>query len=150
MAGERLNPSEYAEQIQQWARGTALGGLGTRFIKAGEGRAVAELVFRKDHAPLTGRFHIGAILTLGEETASSAGMWEFNPTRELRPDLIPLTFQIDFHQVSNTNRGKLVAEAEIVHRGRTLLVVDAKVRDDDGKLVATMTVTQMAPRSATS
>src|SRR6185312_12006182 len=135
---EKLNPVQYAEQIQQWGRGTALGGLGTHFISAGEGRARAELAFRPDHAPLTGRFHIGAIMTLGEETASIAGMWEFNPTRELRPDLIPLTFQLDFHQVGNTNRGKLIATAEIVHRGRTLLVVATRIDDDEGKLIATM------------
>ncbi|MGH8011307.1 MAG: PaaI family thioesterase [Candidatus Binataceae bacterium] len=150
MAEQTLNPREYAEQIQRWGRGTALGGLGTRFIEAGEGRARAELTFRPDHAPLTGRFHIGAIMTLGEETASTAGMWEFNPTRELRPDLIPLTFQVDFHQISNTNRGKLIAQAEIAHRGRTLLVVEAKIHDDEGKLIATMTVTQMAPRDRPS
>lgn len=144
--GNKLTPTEYGEQIQSWAHGTALGGLGTKFISAGEGRARAELVFKPEHAPLTGRFHIGAIMTFAEETASSAGMWEFNPTRELRPDLIPLTFQVNFHQVRNTNRGKLVAEAEIVHRGRTLLVVQSKVWDDEDKLVATMTVTQMAPR----
>lgn len=142
----KLNPTEYAAQIQSWARGTALGSLGTKFISAGEGKARAELVFKPEHAPLTGRFHIGAIMTFAEETASSAGMWEFNPTRELRPDLIPLTFQVNFHQVNNTNRGKLIAEAEIVHRGRTLLIVQSKVWDDESKLVATMMVTQMAPR----
>ncbi|MGH7986440.1 MAG: PaaI family thioesterase [Candidatus Binataceae bacterium] len=144
---EKLNPSEYAAQIQNWARGTALGALGTRFVSAGEGRAHAELEFQPRHAPLTGKFHIGAIMTLAEETASIAGMWEFNPTAELRPDLIPLTFQVNFHQVRNTDSGRLNADAEIVHRGRTVLVVECKVRDAEGKLVAAMTVTQMAPRS---
>jgi len=91
-------------------------------------------------------FHIGAIMTFAEETASAAGMWQFNPTNALKPDLIPLTFQLNFNQVRNASRGKLMADAEIVHRGRTLLVVEVKVHDDDGKLIATMSVTQMAPR----
>jgi uncharacterized protein (TIGR00369 family) len=150
MLAQKLNPVQYAETVQEWAAGTALGALGTRFLIAGEGEARAELSFRKEHAPLTGRFHIGVIMTFAEETASSAGMWEFNPTRISRPELIPLTFQVDFHQIANTNRGKLVADARIVHRGRTILVVDTHVRDDTGKLIATMTTTQMVPRGADS
>jgi 1,4-dihydroxy-2-naphthoyl-CoA hydrolase len=146
MKGRKLSPAEYAAQIQEWARGTALGAHGVRFISAGEGRARAELEFRPELAPLTGMFHIGAIMTFAEETASAAGMWQFNPTNALKPDLIPLTFQLNFNQVRNASRGKLMADAEIVHRGRTLLVVEVKVHDDDGKLIATMSVTQMAPR----
>lgn len=142
----KLSPAEYAGQIQKWARGTALGAHGVRFVSAGEGRARAELEFRPELAPLTGVFHIGAIMTLAEETASAAGMWEFNPTRELKPDLIPLSFQLSFSQVRNAGQGKLLADAQIVHRGRTILVVEVKVHDGDGKLIATMTVTQMAPR----
>jgi len=143
---DKLTPEQYADQVQQWGRGTALGGLGTKFLSAGEGCARTELEFRREHAPLTGRFHVGVIMTLAEETASLAAMWEFNPTSELRPDLIPLTFQINFHQVGNTNRGRLIANAEIVHRGRTILVVQTRVHDDKDKLIAIMTVTQMVPR----
>ncbi|HJU29786.1 MAG TPA: PaaI family thioesterase, partial [Candidatus Binataceae bacterium] len=127
MADQKLSPAEYAAQIQEWARGTALGAHGVRFVNAGEGRARAELEFRPELAPLTGVFHIGAIMTFAEETASAAGMWEFNPTRELRPDLIPLTFQLNFNQLRNAGRGKLMADAEIVYRGRTILVVEVKV-----------------------
>jgi uncharacterized protein (TIGR00369 family) len=148
MSEDKLNPEQYAEMIQRWAAGSALGSIGTRFVSAGQGQAHAELEFRPEHAPLTGRFHIGVIMTLAEETASSAGMWEFNATATLRPDLIPLTFQVDFHQVGNTDRGKLIAKARIVHRGRTILVVNTEVRDDQDKLLATMTTTQLAPRSA--
>lgn len=149
MSDLRLTPEQYAKVLQCWAAGSALASIGTRFLSAGEGQAQAELEFRQEHAPLTGRFHIGVIMTFAEETASSAGMWEFNPTDTLRPELIPLTFQVDFHQVSNTNRGKLIAEARIVHRGRTILVVQTNVKDDQGKLLATMTTTQLAPRQTT-
>jgi len=39
----------------------------------------------------------------------------------------------------------LTAEAEIVHRGRTTLIVDVRVTDDQGKLVAKLTATLLAP-----
>lgn len=145
---ERLDPFQYAARIQQLAAGTALAGCGTRFVSAGEGRARAVLDFRPELAPLTGAFHIGALMTFAEETASIAGMWEFNPTAELRPDLIPLTYQVEFKQVRGASGGRLTADAEIVHRGRTLLVVEVKVRDERSRLIATMSVTQMAPRQS--
>ena len=43
MTGEKLSPTEYAAQIQEWARGTALGAHSTKFVSAGAGRARAEL-----------------------------------------------------------------------------------------------------------
>jgi uncharacterized protein (TIGR00369 family) len=146
LSKESLDPEEYAARIQALAAGTALAGCGTRFLSAGHGKARAELRFRKELAPLTGAFHIGAVMTFAEETASIAGMWEFNPTAELRPDLIPLTYQVEFKQVRGAAGGVLTADAEIVHRGRTLLVVEVKVRDENDRLIATMSVTQMAPR----
>jgi acyl-coenzyme A thioesterase PaaI-like protein len=38
-----------------------------------------------------------------------------------------------------------VAEAEIVHRGRTTLVVDVRVSDERGRLIAGLTATLLAP-----
>ena len=72
-------------------------------------------------------------------------MWETNPTAELRPELFPLTLQLSVNLIRNTNQGVLTAEAEIVHRGRTTLVVDVRVTDDCGKLVAKLTATLLAP-----
>ena len=72
-------------------------------------------------------------------------MWETNPTAELRPELFPLTLQLSINLIRNTNRGTLTAEAEIVHRGRTTLVIDVRVSDDQGRLVAKLTATQLIP-----
>jgi uncharacterized protein (TIGR00369 family) len=47
--------------------------------------------------------------------------------------------------IRNTNQGTLVAEAEIVHRGRTTLVVDAQVSDDRQRLVAKFVATLLTP-----
>jgi acyl-coenzyme A thioesterase PaaI-like protein len=47
--------------------------------------------------------------------------------------------------IRNTNRGSLVAEAEIVHRGRTTLVVDVRVCDDRQRLVAKFVATLLTP-----
>jgi len=51
--------------------------------------------------------------------------------------------QISANLIRNTNRGVLRAEAEVIQRGRTTLVVEAKVRDEPGKLIASLRVTQL-------
>ena len=75
-------------------------------------------------------------------------MWETNPTAEFRPDLFPLSLQLSVNLIRNTNRGTLTAEAEVTHRGRTILVVDVQVFDDDRALVAKLVATLLAPRAA--
>jgi hypothetical protein len=54
--------------------------------------------------------------------------------REFRPEL-------------NTDSGTLTAEAEVIQRGRTKLVVDGQVVDDERRLVAKLLATQLASRS---
>jgi len=97
-----VTPEAFAAQIGEWGRGTMIAGRGTRFVSAGEGRA-------------------GAIIALADETATAAAMGEIDPTGEFRPELFPLTRQMSAKVIRNTNQGPLVAEAEIVHRGRTTM-----------------------------
>ena len=73
-------------------------------------------------------------------------MWETNPTAEFRPELFPLTLQLSANLMRNTNQGTLTAEAEIVHRGRTTLVVDVRVWDEQQKLIAKVTAGGGGPR----
>jgi len=140
-----LDPIEFARHITEWGRGTMIGEHGTRFLTAGKGRAVAELDFKPSLTQLTGLFHAGAIIAFADEAATAAAMWEINPTGELKPELFPLTLQLSVNLLRNSNRGTLRAEAEIIHRGRTTLVIEVKVHDDQGKLVAALVATQLAP-----
>ena len=77
--------------------------------------------------------------------ATAAALWETNGTAEFRPGQFPLTPQLSVNLIRNANRGTLVAEAEIVHRGRTTLVVDARVSDEHRRLIAGLTATLLAP-----
>jgi acyl-coenzyme A thioesterase PaaI-like protein len=48
--------------------------------------------------------------------------------------------------IRNAIRGNLVAEAEIVQRGRTTrVVVDVRVSDEQRRLIAKLTATLLAP-----
>ncbi|OLC01016.1 MAG: hypothetical protein AUH30_00955 [Candidatus Rokubacteria bacterium 13_1_40CM_68_15] len=143
-----MTPEAFAQKINEWGRGTMIERHGTRFLTAGKGRAVAQVDFKPELTQLTGRFHAGAIVALADETATAAAMWETNPTAEFRPDLFPLSLQLSVNLIRNTNRGTLTAEAEVTHRGRTILVVDVQVFDDDRALVAKLVATLLAPRAA--
>lgn len=46
--------------------------------------------------------------------------------------------------------GTLTAEAEIVHRGPTTLVVEVTVLDDERRLIAKLVATQLAPPATAS
>jgi uncharacterized protein (TIGR00369 family) len=140
-----LDPAAFAAKFNEWKRGTMIEAHGTHFISAGQGRAVAQLDFKPALTQLTGLFHAGAIIALADETATAAAMWETNPTGELRPELFPLTLQLSVNLLRNTNRGTLTAEALVVHRGRTTIVVEVKVTDAQSRLIAALVATLLAP-----
>jgi uncharacterized protein (TIGR00369 family) len=143
-----VTPEEFLRRLTGWARGTMIESHGTRFVSVGAGRAVAELDFKPTLAQLTGRFHAGAIVAFADETATCAAMWETSPSGELRPELFPLTLQLSVNLIRNADHGTLTAEAKIVHRGRTTLVVDVEVFDDQRRLIAKLAATQLAPAAS--
>jgi 1,4-dihydroxy-2-naphthoyl-CoA hydrolase len=144
-----LDPSAFAAKMNEWKRGTMIEAHGTRFLTAGQGRAVAQLDFTPALRQLTGLFHAGAIIALADETATAAAMWETNPTADFTPERFPLTLQLSVNLIRNTNRGTLTAEAQVLHRGRTTIIVDVKVSDDQQRLIASMVATLLVPTSGT-
>jgi len=84
----------------------------------------ARLDLTPELTQLDGLFHAGAIIALAGETAAAAARGEIDPTGEFRPELCPLTLQMSANVIRNPHQGTLVAEAEIVHRGRTTLPAD--------------------------
>ena len=144
-----LDPAAFAAKFNEWKHGTMIASHGTHFLTAGQGRAVAQLPFKPALSQLTGLFHAGAIIALADETATAAAMWELNPTGELTPELFPLTLQLSVNLIRNTNHGTLTAEAQVMHRGRTTIVVDVKVTDDQQRLIAAVVATLLAPTPRT-
>jgi 1,4-dihydroxy-2-naphthoyl-CoA hydrolase len=140
-----MTPDEFAQRINEWARGTMVESHGTRFVTAGGGRAVARPDFKPALRQLTGLFHAGAIVALADE-AVAAALWEADSSGTFRPERFPLTLQLSARLIRNTDRGTLTAEATVLHRGRTTLVVEVKVHDDERRLVASLTATQLMPR----
>jgi 1,4-dihydroxy-2-naphthoyl-CoA hydrolase len=139
-------PRDWAREFNARIAGTMLGSHGTRFVEVSAERAVLELDFKPELSQLTGLFHAGAIISLADEActalASAHTMTDgWDPTR------FPLTVQLSANLMRNTNRGRLVAEALPVHKGRSTVVVQSTVKDDTGRLLATVTATQIVRNS---
>jgi 1,4-dihydroxy-2-naphthoyl-CoA hydrolase len=137
---------EWAEDFNRRITGTMIASHGTRFVRVSAERAVLELDFKPELTQMTGLFHAGAIISLADEActalasahAMAGGVWD--------PSKFPLTVQLSANLIGNVDRGTLTAEALPVHKGRTTVVVQSTVKDDQGRLLATVTATQIIPR----
>jgi 1,4-dihydroxy-2-naphthoyl-CoA hydrolase len=117
--------------------------LGVRLIEASSERAVAELDFRPELQQLTGLFHAGAILTLADTTATYASMRVVAPDGDLPAERFPLSVQVSANLLRNVSDGTITAEARPIHRGRTMIVVETRVRDEAGRSLAVVTSTHL-------
>jgi 1,4-dihydroxy-2-naphthoyl-CoA hydrolase len=150
MAGDPIDPKTAAERLNERAKGTNVEARGTRFLEVSAERAVAELAFRPDLAQLTGLFHGGVILSLADETATACSVASVMPDGMWDPAKFPLTIQLSANLIRNTNTGKLIAEAVPLHRGRTSMVIQTTVRDEQGRVMALITATLLVlDRSST-
>jgi 1,4-dihydroxy-2-naphthoyl-CoA hydrolase len=150
MAGDPIDPKIAAERLNERAKGTNVEARGTHFLEVSAERAVAELAFRPDLAQLTGLFHGGVILSLADETATACSVASVMPDGVWDPAKFPLTIQLSANLIRNTNTGKLIAEAVPLHRGRTSMVMQTTVRDEQGRVMAVITATLLVlDRSST-
>jgi 1,4-dihydroxy-2-naphthoyl-CoA hydrolase len=139
-----MTPQEFAQRLNHLYAGTMMQDM--EMLDAGEGRARGRLNFKPHLRQLTGLFHAGAIMGLADTTATAAAMWEVNPDGEFRPELFPLSIQVSTNLIRNVDRGALTAEAELVHRGKSTMVADVRVTDDQSRLIAKVTVTLLVPK----
>ncbi len=90
----------------------------------------------------TGVFAAGALMQLADVAATSL---YFNALRAdgVEQPPFPLSIQISMNLIRNTNTGSATSESRFLHRGRTLVVVESKVKDDNGKLLCEVTSTHV-------
>jgi uncharacterized protein (TIGR00369 family) len=114
--------------------------LGINLVEAHNGVAVATMkVDERFHNPM-GTLHGGimtdlADLSMGVAIASLLGDNESFTTLELKINFLRPVYQTE-----------LRAEAKVVHRGRTIALVQSILTNDEGKEVARVTATQFILR----
>jgi 1,4-dihydroxy-2-naphthoyl-CoA hydrolase len=131
------------DAVVRRAAGTMLETIGLRLIEINEEHAVAEMTFRPGLDQFTGVFHTGALLTLADSTATSACLHATDPEGTLDPARFPLAVQLSANLIRNTGSGSVTAESRLVHRGRTTMVAETSVRDEQGRLLLLLTSTHL-------
>ena len=137
------------EWYEDWKRRMAESGgniilaLGLRPVEESEDRVVMEMPYGPNVRQGTGVFAAGALIQLADVAATMACFHTLDPSRT-RTDLpFPLSVQISANLMRNTDRGKAIAEAKVVHKGRTMMVVESTVRDEGGRLLARISSTHI-------
>ncbi|MDA8200708.1 MAG: hotdog fold thioesterase [Thermaerobacter sp.] len=119
--------------------------LGIVFVEARPDRVVATMpVSPRVHQPF-GLLHGGASVVLAE-SAASVGTWlNCDPATERAVGI-----EINANHVRAKRTGTLTAEALPLHRGRTTMVWDIRIRDEQERLVcvARCTVARVAVRQS--
>lgn len=101
-----------------------------KVVSGGDGVSRLEMNTGQDHQNLYGILHGGAVATILDSACGIA------IGTLLKAGEVVVTVDMRINFVSNIKGGTLVGEGNVLHRGRQTGVVEAKVTDEDGNLVA--------------
>ena len=114
--------------------------IGLRMTEVEPGRVVFELDAGPQHASPLGTVHGGIICDLADAAAGCAH------ASLLEEDETFTTLELKANFLKPVWQGRLVAEAHVIKAGRTIGLVECRVTDEHGSLVAYATTTQMTLR----
>ncbi len=123
--------------------GNIIAAMRMRLVSESAERVVMEMPMSPGVRQGTGVFAAGALMQLADVAATSVCQRAAGSTME-DPKPFPLSVQISVNLLRNVDKGKVIAESTIVHGGRTLTVVESKVRDEAGRLLCVVTSTHVA------
>ncbi len=116
--------------LKEMGKGTLLEALGIEIIELGEGRVVATMpVDHRTHQPF-GLLHGGASVALAETVASIGAYALVDQETE---NVVGL--EINANHVRAVRNGTVTATGTVLHRGKTTMVWDIKIVDEQQRLV---------------
>lgn len=115
--------------------------IGMRLVSSGEGKATVTLkADSRFHNPM-GTLHGGVMTDLADACMGIATM------STLADDESFTTLELKMNFLRPVIEGELTADARVVHRGRTVVMSEVAVRNQEGKDVARGSATQMVLRA---
>jgi len=109
--------------------------LNMKIQEVKDGYARLTMNLEEKHLQFLKTVHGGAIASL----ADSAAAWATLGSAGLK--VVPVTVEMKINFLAPVESGQLIAEARIVHKGKTISLSDVDVKDDKGRLVAKSLVT---------
>jgi uncharacterized protein (TIGR00369 family) len=117
--------------------------LGLELVEAEVGRVVLRLPFSEQLLQTLGRVHGGAIFAAADHACG----WAVFST--LAPGEQCATLEMKINYIAAVRNEDCVAEARVVHKGVTSIVVEAEVKNASGKLTAKSLATFLVWKSKT-
>jgi 1,4-dihydroxy-2-naphthoyl-CoA hydrolase len=111
--------------------------LGIEIVEADQEHVVGRLPVRPEHANGHDRVHGGAIMALADTVGAIGAVLN------LPPGTTTTTLESKTNFLAPGRAPYLVGEATPLHVGRTTMVWQTTVRNDDGRRVAVVTQTQL-------
>jgi len=109
--------------------------LNMKIQEVKDGHARLTMNLEEKHLQFLKTVHGGAIASV----ADSAAAWATLGSAGLK--VVPVTVEMKINFLAPVESGQLIAEARIVHKGKTISLSDVDVKDDKGRLVAKSLVT---------
>ena len=116
--------------------------LGFQPVCAEQGKVALRLPFDETLLQTLGRVHGGALFAL----ADHASGWAVHSTLDAGEACATLEMKINY--IGAVHDEACIAEARVVHKGRTSVVVEADIKTDAGRLVAKTLATFVILRSS--
>jgi acyl-CoA thioesterase len=125
-----MTPEEY-EKFQRLITESPFAELlGFEVVEKTEGRVALRLRFQEKFLQALGRVHGGAIFALADHACGWAAV------STLKPGYGCATLEMKINYISAVTDEDCIAEAVVVHSGRTSIVIEADVKTETGRLVA--------------
>lgn len=111
-------------------KNTLIESLGIEFIEISKGKVIATMpVDEKTRQPF-GYLHGGASVALAETVASVGASALIDLEKE-----ICFGLEINANHIRSKKDGMVTAIAEVLHHGKSTMVWDIKIRDEDAQLI---------------
>lgn len=110
--------------------GSLIGTLGIEMKELSNGKVIATMPVDERTKQPFGLLHGGASVALAESVASIGGFQLVDGTKQAVVGL-----EINANHIRSVRSGVVTAEGNILHRGKTTMIWDVKIRDEDGNLV---------------
>jgi uncharacterized protein (TIGR00369 family) len=114
--------------------------VGMRMTEVEEGRVVFEMDAGPQHASPLGTLHGGILCDLADAAMGCAH------ASRLEEDESFTTLELKINFMKPVWEGRLVAEANVIKAGRTIGLVECRITDESGSLIAYATSTCMTLR----
>ena len=109
---------------------TLIGNLGIEIIEVGNGKVIATMPVNERTRQPFGYLHGGASVALAETAASVGAAALIDLKKE-----ICFGLEINANHIKSKKEGIVTAVAEVAHRGKSTMVWDIRIKDEEGQLI---------------